>query len=56
MKSILGIDISQGMVDQYNLKVANEGISTRKMGAIRIELQGGAEELGGQKFDVIVVS
>ncbi len=56
MKSLLGVDISQGMVDQFNLKAANEGIPPRKMGAVRVELKGDPGELGGQKFDVIIVS
>lgn len=55
-KSILGVDISQGMVDHYNFKVLNEGISPDRMKAIRVEPRGNGSELGGQQFDVIVVS
>jgi ubiquinone/menaquinone biosynthesis C-methylase UbiE len=55
VKSILGVDISQGMVDQFNLRVKNEGISPDKMRAVREELQGKDGELDGMKFDVIVV-
>lgn len=56
VKSILGVDISQGMVDQYNLRVSNQGIPPEEMRAIRYELKGEDTELEGKKFDVIVVS
>ena len=55
-KQIIGVDISQGMVDKYNLRVANQGISPEEMRAICAELKGEEGELDGQKFDVIVVS
>lgn len=55
-KSILGVDISQGMVDQYNKRVENQGISPEEMRAIAVELKGESEdELDGAKFDIIVV-
>jgi len=53
VKSILGVDISQGQVDQYNKKVQNEGIPLEKMHAVRCELEGKEGELNGLKFDVI---
>ena len=51
VKSILGVDISQGMVDQYNKR------GTDKMRAVCVQ-QGTplAEQLGHQTFDAIVVS
>ncbi|KAI5889755.1 uncharacterized protein SCHCODRAFT_02635527, partial [Schizophyllum commune H4-8] len=51
VKSILGVDISQGMVDQFNKR------GTDKMRAICVQ-QGTplAEQLGHQTFDAIVVS
>jgi predicted TPR repeat methyltransferase len=55
VKSILGVDISQGMVNQFNLRVQNESISPDKMHAVREELEGKEGELDGMKFDVIVV-
>ena len=55
-RSILGVDISQAMVDQYNLRVFNQGIPPEEMRAVCAELEGKEGELGGQKFDVIVVS
>jgi len=54
-KSILGVDISQGMVDQFNKRVENQGIPPEEMRAIAVELKGDSDdELGGAKFDVIV--
>ncbi|TDL15749.1 S-adenosyl-L-methionine-dependent methyltransferase [Rickenella mellea] len=53
-KVIVGVDISQGMVDQYNLRVSNQGISAEEMHAECVELKGEEGELGGQKFDVVV--
>ena len=55
-RSILGVDISQAMVDEYNLRVFNQGIPPEEMRAVCAELEGKEGELGGQKFDVIVVS
>ena len=56
VKSILGVDISQGMVDQYNKRNQTEGIPLEKMHAIRCQLEGKEGELDGSKFDVIFVS
>ncbi|KAH8114082.1 S-adenosyl-L-methionine-dependent methyltransferase [Phellopilus nigrolimitatus] len=53
-KQIVGVDISQGMVDQYNLRFANQGVSPDKIRAVCLELTGAEGELGGQKFDVAV--
>ena len=53
---IVGVDISQGMVDQFNRRVYNQGISSEEMHAVRAELKGESGELGDEKFDVIVVS
>lgn len=55
-KQILGVDISQGMVDQYNLRVANQGIPSEEMKAVATELKGEQGELENRKFDVVVVS
>lgn len=44
------------MVDQYNLRVFNQGIPPEEMHAVCAELEGKEGELRGQKFDVIVVS
>ncbi|KAL4254415.1 S-adenosyl-L-methionine-dependent methyltransferase superfamily protein [Abortiporus biennis] len=54
VKTVVGVDISQGMVDQYNLRVSNQGISPDEMKAVCIELKGSGEELDGTKFDLIV--
>ncbi|KAK0460712.1 S-adenosyl-L-methionine-dependent methyltransferase [Desarmillaria tabescens] len=52
-KSIQGVDISQGMVDQYNKRAETLGV-TSKMNAVVCELKGVAEELEGRKFDVVL--
>jgi SAM-dependent methyltransferase len=54
-KSIIGVDISQGMVDQYNLRVWNQGIPAEEMRAVCVELKGVQGELDDLKFDAIVV-
>lgn len=51
---IVGVDISEAMVNQYNQRVENQGISPKEMRAVCTELKGTAEELDGVKFDVIV--
>ncbi|TFK45624.1 S-adenosyl-L-methionine-dependent methyltransferase [Heliocybe sulcata] len=55
-KKIVGVDISQGMVNRYNLRVSNQGIPPEEMQAVRLELKGEEGELDGTKFDVIVCS
>ena len=50
---IVGVDISQAMVDVYNNK-RNE-LERRNMEAVCAELKGEPGELGDEKFDVIVV-
>ncbi|KAG6877398.1 hypothetical protein C0992_010041 [Termitomyces sp. T32_za158] len=53
-KRIVGVDISQGMVDQFNTRVRNQGIPPEEMQAFCVELKGEAGELGDEKFDAIV--
>lgn len=53
-KSILGVDVSQGMVDLYNETGEKEGFSGMK--AVCADLKGEDGELDGRKFDVIIVS
>jgi hypothetical protein len=53
--SIVGVDISQGMVDLYNRRVSNQGITPDEMKAVCVELRGVPGELDDAKFDVIVV-
>ena len=59
MKSILGVDLSQNMVDVYNRKVWQQGISKDEMEAICLELKEGSDnqddQLNGRKFDFIIV-
>lgn len=54
-KKIVGIDISQGMVDAYNTSVHNQGIDPAEMNAVCVDLKGQDSELDGLKFDVVVV-
>jgi predicted methyltransferase len=53
-KSILGVDVSQGMVNLYNETGEKEGFSGMK--AVHADLKGEDGELDGRKFDVIIVS
>lgn len=57
-KKIVGVDISQGMVDWYNTRVANQGLDPEEMKAVCVELKGERQpdELDGVKFDVVIVS
>jgi predicted TPR repeat methyltransferase len=55
VKSIVGIDMAQGMVDEYNKKVSQQGIDENEMKAICLELKEG-DQLNGRKFDLVVVS
>ncbi|KAF9809245.1 hypothetical protein IEO21_07474 [Rhodonia placenta] len=54
VKSIVGVDISPGMVEQFNLRASNQGLAPEEMQAVCVELKGSTNELNGQKFDVIV--
>lgn len=53
---IIGVDISQGMVDYYNQRVFNQGIPPEEMRAVCAELTGADTDLDGKKFDIIVCS
>nr|CAG8433307.1 6227_t:CDS:2 [Entrophospora candida]CAG8436544.1 878_t:CDS:2 [Entrophospora candida] len=53
VKSILGVDISQSMVDVYNRKAWQQGIPKEEMEAICLELSEG-DQLNGKKFDFII--
>ncbi|KAJ7184498.1 S-adenosyl-L-methionine-dependent methyltransferase [Mycena filopes] len=55
-KTLLGVDISQGMVDEFNKGVENNGISSEQMRAVRADLKGDESELDGLKFDVVMCS
>ena len=54
VKRILGIDISQGMVDAYNKRAGELGL-TNKMSAKALKLKGEEGELGNEKFDIVIV-
>jgi ubiquinone/menaquinone biosynthesis C-methylase UbiE len=53
--AIVGVDISQGMVDRYNARVAEQGIPVSEMRAVVADLSGSPGELDDLRFDVAVV-
>ncbi|KZT03518.1 S-adenosyl-L-methionine-dependent methyltransferase [Laetiporus sulphureus 93-53] len=53
-KSIVGIDISEAMIAQYNARASRLGYLREKMHGECVELEGVESELHGRKFDVIV--
>ncbi|KIK81330.1 hypothetical protein PAXRUDRAFT_125397, partial [Paxillus rubicundulus Ve08.2h10] len=54
-KLIVGVDISQAMVDHYNKTVSDHGVSLEEMRAICVtELREDEKQLEGVTFDVIV--
>ncbi|KAF9026715.1 S-adenosyl-L-methionine-dependent methyltransferase [Hymenopellis radicata] len=55
-KRILGVDISAGMVAQFNERVDNQGIPIEEMHALCVDLKGEENELEGETFDVAVSS
>jgi len=54
-KTIVGVDITPALVDIYNERVSNQGITPDEMRAVCVELKGEEGELESLKFDVIVV-
>lgn len=55
VKSILGVDISQGVVDLFNKRFADKDADQKRFRALRAELKGEDGELDNEKFDVIIV-
>ncbi|KAI0668363.1 S-adenosyl-L-methionine-dependent methyltransferase [Trametes maxima] len=55
VKSVVGVDISQGSVDVYNKQAANLGFASQ-IRAVCAELKGEPGELDGAKFDLITCS
>ncbi|KAJ7684439.1 S-adenosyl-L-methionine-dependent methyltransferase [Mycena polygramma] len=55
-KTVVGVDISQGMVDEFNKGAQNHGIPIAQMRAVRADLKGDEAELEGIKFDVVMCS
>ncbi|KAG6333231.1 hypothetical protein ID866_5854 [Astraeus odoratus] len=54
-KSVVGVDISQSMVDLYNRSVHNQGIPPDEMRAVCVSgIKENEEQLQGMSFDVIV--
>lgn len=55
VKAVLGVDISEGVVDVYNRRYTEQGLSSDIAHAITKEITGAEGELDGRKFDVITV-
>lgn len=58
VRSIVGVDISQRMVEEYNHRAANQGLSVDEMHAVRVDvlsLEENEVQNMKEKFDVIVV-
>ncbi|KAF9059696.1 S-adenosyl-L-methionine-dependent methyltransferase [Rhodocollybia butyracea] len=55
VKSVLGVDISQKMLDQFTKQAEEKGLAD-KMTCVCTELKGAKGELDGLKFDIITCS
>ncbi|KAF9045631.1 S-adenosyl-L-methionine-dependent methyltransferase [Rhodocollybia butyracea] len=55
VKSVLGVDISQKMLDQFMKQAEEKGLAD-KMTCVCTELKGAEGELDGLKFDIITCS
>ena len=55
VKAVLGVDLSEGVVDVYDRRYAEQGLSSDVAHAITTEITGAEGELDGRKFDVIIV-
>ncbi|TFY71652.1 hypothetical protein EVG20_g1362 [Dentipellis fragilis] len=55
-KKVVGVDISEGMVEQYNKRMQKLGVPPEEMHALCLELKGEPGELDGAKFDIVVCS
>lgn len=55
MGKVIGVDISQGMVDQFNSRVKELGLPEEKISATVKDITGKPDDMA-QKFDVVVVS
>ncbi|ESK92098.1 hexaprenyldihydroxybenzoate methyltransferase [Moniliophthora roreri MCA 2997] len=56
-KSILGVDISSGMVDEYNRNVERWSLDKKQLNALRADIEDAhGTELEGKTFDVIYCS
>lgn len=55
VKKVVGVDVSQGMLDVFTERAAASGIATGKISTVRAELTDVPSKLGGQRFDVVLV-
>lgn len=54
-RKIIGVDVSEAMVGEFNKKIVSQGLSKEKMSGVVVELKGEDSELEGEKFDFVVV-
>ena len=55
-KSVVGVDISPVSVERFNARASEQGLESEEMHAVCAELKGEPGELGGARFDIVVVS
>ncbi|KAJ8082130.1 hypothetical protein PM082_007977 [Marasmius tenuissimus] len=55
-KSLVGVDISEGMITQFRNRFEKQGLPSDKVKGVCQELKGEDGELDGAKFDVVVCS
>ncbi|KAG8911749.1 hypothetical protein FRC02_006432 [Tulasnella sp. 418] len=56
VKEVIGVDISEAMVEKYNEKASLNEVSAKKMKAVLLDISKDKEGLGGKKFDAIICS
>ncbi|KAG8938724.1 hypothetical protein FRC03_006983 [Tulasnella sp. 419] len=54
VKEVIGVDISEAMVEKYNEKASLNEVSAKKMKAVLLDISKDKEGLGGKKFDAII--
>ncbi|KAG8940076.1 hypothetical protein FRC03_005796, partial [Tulasnella sp. 419] len=54
VNEVIGVDISDAMVEKYNEKASMDELSAKKMKAVLLDISKDKEKLGGKKFDVII--
>ena len=55
VKSVVGVDISELAVERYNARASEQRLVPEEMRAVCAELRGEPGELGGTRFDLILV-
>ena len=55
VKKVVGVDVSQGMLDVFTERAVAAGIAAGKISTVRAELTDAPSKLGGERFDVVLV-